>query len=110
MTLRLLKIWSLLIILYLGSADCLIFNKWLKNIAGISQRMLTVTLRLLEQDGIVARQEHAEVPPRGESCLTEVGQSPLGAVIDLGNWTKTHAPAIVRARQQAALANVESIR
>ena len=94
--------WSLLVILHLGSAERLRFNELRKCITGISQRMLTVTLRSLEQDGLVTRTVYAEVPPRVEYGLTEVGQSLLGAVIELGNWAKTHAPHIVQARQQAA--------
>jgi DNA-binding HxlR family transcriptional regulator len=99
--------WSLLVILYLGSAEQLRFNELRKSVAGISQRMLTVTLRSLEQDGLVTRTVYAEVPPRVEYRLTEVGQSLLSAIIDLGNWAKTHAPIVVRARQQAGSEGIE---
>ncbi|UOQ75206.1 winged helix-turn-helix transcriptional regulator [Hymenobacter cellulosilyticus] len=93
--------WSLLAILYLGSAEQLRFNELRKNIAGISQRMLTVTLRSLESDGLVARTVYAEVPPRVEYQLTDRGQGLLEAVLHLGQWAKEHAPAILQARQQA---------
>ncbi|AMR28280.1 transcriptional regulator [Hymenobacter psoromatis] len=94
--------WSLLCILYLGSTERLRFNELRHRIAGISQRMLTVTLRSLENDGFVRRTIYAEVPPRVEYRLTPLGQSLLGAVIELGNWAKDHAPAIAEARQRVA--------
>lgn len=96
--------WSLLSILHLGSTDSLRFNELRKRITGISQRMLTVTLRALEADGLVARTVYAEVPPRVEYQLTELGQGLLGAVIELGNWAAAHAAAIADARQRMATA------
>ncbi|MDO7853016.1 winged helix-turn-helix transcriptional regulator [Hymenobacter convexus] len=96
--------WSLLSILHLGSTDSLRFNELRKRIDGISQRMLTVTLRALEADGLVARTVYAEVPPRVEYALTELGQSLLGAVIEFGNWAAAHAPAIAEARKRVAVA------
>jgi DNA-binding HxlR family transcriptional regulator len=92
--------WSLLTILYLGSAEQLRFNELRKQIDGISQRMLTVTLRSLENDGLVCRTVYAQVPPRVEYCLTDMGKSLLQVVLELGHWAKEHAPAILRARQQ----------
>ncbi|MBF9222074.1 winged helix-turn-helix transcriptional regulator [Hymenobacter ruricola] len=92
--------WSLLSILHLGSTDSLRFNELRKRITGISQRMLTVTLRALETDGLVARTVYAEVPPRVEYALTGLGQSLLAAVIELGNWAAAHAPAIAEARER----------
>lgn len=94
--------WSLLTILHLGTADSLRFNELRRNIDGISQRMLTVTLRSLETDGLVNRRVYAEVPPRVEYRLTLLGQSLLGAVIELGKWACVHAPAIALARQAHA--------
>ena len=98
--------WSLLSILHLGSTDSLRFNELRKRIAGISQRMLTVTLRALEADGLVQRTVYAQVPPRVEYQLTELGQGLLGAVVELGNWAAVHAPAIAAARQQMGTAEV----
>lgn len=96
--------WSLLSILHLGSTDSLRFNELRKRIDGISQRMLTVTLRALEADGLVQRTVYAQVPPRVEYELTELGQGLLGAVIQLGNWAAAHAPAIAEARKRVAMA------
>ena len=92
----------MLSILHLGSADSLRFNELRHRITGISQRMLTVTLRTLETDGLVTRTVYAEVPPRVEYALTELGQGLLGTVIVMGNWAHAHAPAIAEARQRMA--------
>ncbi|WP_210521581.1 winged helix-turn-helix transcriptional regulator [Hymenobacter terricola] len=91
--------WSLLTILHLGRADNLRFNELRRHIEGISQRMLTVTLRSLETDGLITRTAYAEVPPRVEYRLTALGRSLLGAVVELGNWATAHAPAIAEARR-----------
>lgn len=96
--------WSMLVILYLGSADSLRFNELRRHIDGISQRMLTVTLRSLEADGLVSRTAYAEVPPRVEYRLSALGRSLLAALIELGNWAAAHAPAIAEARQQQVAA------
>ncbi|WP_082116205.1 winged helix-turn-helix transcriptional regulator [Hymenobacter terrenus] len=98
--------WSLLAILHLGTAEALRFNELRKLIDGISQRMLTVTLRSLETDGLVTRTVYAEVPPRVEYRLTGLGHSLLGAVIELVTWAKVHAPAIAQARLAAAASQV----
>lgn len=94
--------WSLLSILHLGSAESIRFNELRKRITGISQRMLTVTLRALEADGLVHRTVYAQVPPRVEYQLTALGKSLLDAVIELGNWAAAHAPAIAHARQKTS--------
>lgn len=91
--------WSLLVIFNLGRMNTLRFNELRRRIAGISQRMLTVTLRSLEMDGLVVRRVYAEVPPRVEYHLTELGQSLLGVVIDLEKWATEHIPEINRARR-----------
>jgi DNA-binding HxlR family transcriptional regulator len=92
----------MLSILHLGSTESLRFNELRQRITGISQRMLTVTLRTLETDGLVTRTVYAEVPPRVEYALTELGQGLLGTVIIMGSWAHTHAPAIAEARQRMA--------
>lgn len=90
--------WSLLCILHLGATDTLRFNELRKQIGDVSQRMLTVTLRSLEADGLVQRHVYAEVPPRVEYQLTPLGHSLLVATTTLGNWANLHAPAIAQAR------------
>jgi len=93
--------WSILAVLNLGAAECLRFNALRQRIEGISQRMLTVTLRSLENDGLVSRIVYAEVPPRVEYRLTPLGHSLLGLVVELGNWATLHAPTIAKSRELA---------
>lgn len=94
--------WSLLCVLHLGATDTLRFNALRRHIGDVSQRMLTVTLRSLEADGLVRRRVYAEVPPRVEYQLTQLGHSLLGAVAGLGNWANSHAQEIAQARADFA--------
>ncbi len=92
--------WSMLTVLNLGSADSLRFNELRKRIGGVSQRMLTVSLRSLEADGMVSRTVYPEVPPRVEYQLTELGHGLLGAVLELSHWADGHTPEILAARRE----------
>jgi DNA-binding HxlR family transcriptional regulator len=67
-------------------------------IPGISQRMLTLTLRQLTRDGIVSRTAYAEVPPRVEYSLTPLGRSLLAGVLALSAWAVDHHTAVQDAR------------
>src|SRR5215207_7275143 len=71
--------WTLLVIRVLADGP-LRFGEVLTTVPGISQRMLTRTLRLLERDGMVERRAYAEVPPRVEYELTDVGRTLIGPV------------------------------
>jgi DNA-binding HxlR family transcriptional regulator len=76
------------------------FSELQHRINGISQKMLTQTLRNLERDGLVTRTVYAEVPPRVEYALTPLGQTlaePLRAILD---WAETHVRAIGAAQRQ----------
>jgi DNA-binding HxlR family transcriptional regulator len=90
--------WSLLAILNLGYSGKTRFNELKNKIDGISQRMLTVTLRTLERDGLIARQIYAEVPPRVEYELTFLGQSLLQKILDLAQWASGSVDEIINAR------------
>lgn len=90
--------WSILSILHLGRSGKLRFNELLHRIEGISQRMLTVTLRALERDGFVTRQVYAEVPPRVEYELTALGLSLLEQVLSLAVWAQEHMGEIITSR------------
>lgn len=91
--------WSLLVIALLERRT-MRFNELRREIDGISQRMLSVTLRHLERDGLVDRTVHAEVPPRVEYRLTEVGCTLLGTIQALVAWTEEHQHDIWAARQR----------
>jgi DNA-binding HxlR family transcriptional regulator len=91
--------WSLLVISLLAERT-LRFTELRREIDGISQRMLTVTLRQLERDGLVCRTVHPVVPPRVEYCLSPLGQTLLGTIQSLVTWTEEHQQEIARARAE----------
>jgi DNA-binding HxlR family transcriptional regulator len=81
--------WSLLVIGTLRGGP-LRFGELEEAVAGISQRMLTLTLKHLVEDGLVSRTAYAEVPPRVEYELTELGRTLLPLVISLAEWAMAH--------------------
>lgn len=89
--------WSLLVVGTLRERR-LRFTELQRHIPGISQRMLTLTLRQLERDGLITRTVHAEVPPRVEYELTELGGTLIEHAIALGNWAIDNRPYIETAR------------
>jgi DNA-binding HxlR family transcriptional regulator len=91
--------WSVLIIMLLGSEDTMRFNTIQKTIGEISQKMLTVTLRVLEADGIVSRRIYAEVPPRVEYQLTELGKGLLPHITNLSKWASINKQQILAHRK-----------
>ena len=68
-------------------------------VPGISQRMLTLTLRTLERDGLVRRTAHPSVPPRVEYALTELGSSLLDPVFALARWAADHRAEVAASRE-----------
>jgi DNA-binding HxlR family transcriptional regulator len=92
--------WSLLVIKKLSEApqNKRRFSDLMRAIDGISQRMLTATLRHLERDGLVTREVFAEIPPRVEYQLTEQGKSLLVPVRTLIDWVEANWPAMQAAR------------
>lgn len=91
--------WSVLIVMGLSSGPRR-FNEMKREVGGISQRMLTLTLRGLERDGLVARKVFDTVPPKVEYSLTELGRSLQGPVMALGEWAMANKVEI-HASQQA---------
>ncbi|MGW0546993.1 winged helix-turn-helix transcriptional regulator [Streptomyces altiplanensis] len=89
--------WSLLVIALLDS-HVLRFTELRRRIDGISQRMLTVTLRQLERDGLVKRTVHPVVPPRVEYELTPLGATLHTTIRSLVTWTEKHQSEIAAAR------------
>lgn len=90
--------WSVLIVMLLAEGP-MRFNELKRKIGGISQRMLTLTLRGLERDGLVTRTVYATIPPRVDYALTSLGHSLRTPVEALGLWSIAHLPAIEQARQ-----------
>lgn len=92
--------WSMLVIVTLAKADnnCLRFSELNRQVSGISQRMLSTTLRNFERDGIVTRRLYPEVPPRVEYTLTERGLEFLVPVKELVDWLVDEWPNIEKSR------------
>ncbi len=91
--------WSLLVIALLEQRT-MRFNELRRAIDGISQRMLTVTLRNLERDGLVRRTVHPEIPPRVEYHLSALGCTLLAITQQLVQWTEEHQHEIAHARAE----------
>lgn len=93
--------WSMLVIVSLAKSDnhCLRFSELMREVNGISQRMLSSTLRQFERDGIVTRQLYPEVPPRVEYTLTDRGRDLLVPVKSLVDWMVSEWPNIESSRQ-----------
>jgi DNA-binding HxlR family transcriptional regulator len=91
--------WSVLIIVLLGQGTHR-FNELHRTIDGISQRMLTLTVRNLERDGLVKRTVYATVPPRVDYELTELGETLLVPLAALSDWANAHRGDIVAARDR----------
>ena len=85
--------WTVLIVKAL-EAKPRRFNELKREVGGISQQMLTRTLKTLERDGMVGRTVHATVPPSVEYALTPLGRSLAVPVMALADWTFAHLPQI----------------
>lgn len=91
--------WSLLVLITLNANGTMRFNQIHKTIDDISQRMLAVTLRTLETDGLIGRHVYAEVPPRVEYYLTDTGRSLIPHIQGLVDWALEYMPGILRNRK-----------
>jgi DNA-binding HxlR family transcriptional regulator len=94
---RLGDAWSFLLVIHLGEGPQR-FNALKRKIDGISQRMLTLTLRKLERDGLVSRTVHATTPPQVEYALTKLGRSLSGPINTLTAWAAKHQGQVNAAR------------
>ncbi|HCI5738316.1 TPA: helix-turn-helix transcriptional regulator [Klebsiella variicola subsp. variicola] len=91
--------WSLYIIVTLRDGPRR-FNELRREIDGISQRMLTLTLRGLERDGLVTRTMYPTIPPRVDYELTELAMTLLQPVMAMVVWAATNKDAVVEARKR----------
>jgi DNA-binding HxlR family transcriptional regulator len=91
--------WTVLVVSTLGDGPKR-FNELRRALGSISQRMLTLTLRALERDGLVTRTVFPTIPPRVDYELTELGRSLLEPVSELGLWARANRPAIQDARRR----------
>jgi DNA-binding HxlR family transcriptional regulator len=91
--------WTVLVVSTLGDGPKR-FNELRRALGSISQRMLTLTLRGLERDGLVTRTAFPTIPPRVDYELTQLGCSLLEPVSSLGTWARANRAAIDDARQR----------
>jgi DNA-binding HxlR family transcriptional regulator len=92
--------WTLLVLDVLGEHEELRFSRIAEGVEGISQRMLTKTLRQMERDGLVERKVYPVVPPRVEYRLTTLGESLGAAFCGVWMWVEKNRDAVVKARER----------
>jgi DNA-binding HxlR family transcriptional regulator len=92
--------WSVWVIYALGTGGRLRFSRLLEQVEGVSQKMLTKTLRQLERDGLVTRTMYMEVPPRVEYELNEGGRELLLRVRPLWTWIVENVAGFKSARER----------
>src|SRR5437870_10139598 len=102
--------WSVYVIHLLDEAGTLRFNELRSQVEGISQRMLTVTLRGMERDGLVIRKVYPEVPPRVEYALTPLGATLRQLVRGLVEWSGAHLREVDAARAAYDARNARPLR
>lgn len=88
--------WAMLILCVLSENEATRFNTISKAIPDISPKVLTETLRNLEVDGLVKRKLYAEIPPKVEYSLTELGKSLMPILNNLISWALDNAPYIAK--------------
>ena len=91
--------WAALIILCLA-ARTVRYNELQREVAGISQKMLTQTLRALEEDGLIARKVYPVIPPMVEYSLTPMGRTLAGPLHAICDWVERHMPKIEAHRRE----------
>ncbi len=92
--------WSILIILNLGFFPILRFNRLKRYIYGISSKVLSERLKVLEMDGYISRTMYPEVPIRVEYQLTEFGHSYLQRVLEMAEWSEKYSGQIMANREK----------
>ena len=97
---RLSSKWAMLILITLDANEVMRFNDLQKSIGDISQRMLSVTLRTLEADGLIGRKAYPEIPPRVEYSLTPGGLSLIPYLEGLVCWPFANMPQILNEREE----------
>jgi DNA-binding HxlR family transcriptional regulator len=95
--------WSTLILLWLGYFPVLRFNKLKKYVYGISNKVLSQRLKVLEADGYIERKAFAEVPIRVEYNLSEFGRSYVERLLELTEWMQQNSPKVLANREKYGL-------
>jgi DNA-binding HxlR family transcriptional regulator len=97
--------WAVLVITTLGEEGTMRFNQLHETIGDISQKMLTVTLKKLQEDGLVSRRMYQEIPPRVEYTLTDTGVTLVPLLNALAEWANTNMKVIKKSRSVYAEVN-----
>lgn len=92
--------WSMCTVITLADHGILRFNELHQMIEPISQKMLTVTLKTLEADGLVTRKMYPEIPPKVEYSLTPLGKTLVPHLMTLYDWANDNMPAIKASRSR----------
>ncbi|OMP77758.1 helix-turn-helix domain-containing protein [[Flexibacter] sp. ATCC 35208] len=92
--------WSILVVELLSHKGKMRFSEIATSIGDISQKMLTVTLRSLEADGLISREFYPEIPPRVEYELTQLGKSLIPPINNLLHWGQEHLETILGNRKR----------
>lgn len=95
--------WSILILLWLGYFPVLRFNKLKKYVYGISSKVLSQRLKMLEADGYILRKVYAEVPIRVEYSLTDFGKNYVKRLLTLAEWMQENSPKVLANREKYGL-------
>ena len=99
---RLADKWTLMVLEVLEQNGTMRFTRLRAAVGGVSQKMLTRTLRQLEEDGLVTRRVHAVIPPRVDYELTALGRGLSDSLCDLWRWCSRHARDVERAQRAFA--------
>lgn len=91
--------WAMLTVIMLNHYGTLRFNELHLHIDNISHKMLTVTLKTLEADGLVLRKIYPQIPPKVEYSLTQLGESLVPPLMTLYDWADKHMPEIKASRE-----------
>jgi DNA-binding HxlR family transcriptional regulator len=91
--------WTILVIDTLGTHGMMRFSRLREHVGGVSQKMLTKTLRQLERDGLVSREVHPVIPPRVDYQLTPLGRSLLDTICGFWDWVGRHMTEMEMARR-----------
>jgi DNA-binding HxlR family transcriptional regulator len=91
--------WTVLVVSVLADRT-LRFGELRERIGGVAPKVLTQTLRALERDGVLSRKAYAEVPPRVEYSLTDLGRSLAEPIAAIQDWAEGHVATVLAARQR----------
>lgn len=100
--------WSVLVMLELGRHKTLRFNEVKNNITGISQKMLTVTLKTLESHGLITRKMYPQIPPKVEYSITTLGEEFLQHIIVVLNWACVNNESLARNKRKKEKADAKA--